>query len=77
MEIVVNNVVENEDGSCNVDIAYDNEALEHAKEWAKDKNEINIDDENDVMQAFVINMMEEHIKEKGDDMEEKDIDADK
>ncbi len=73
MDIKIDNVVENDDGSCNVDLEYDGEALEMATTWAAGQKGIDIKDEDAVMQAFVIDMLENGIKEE----EEKAIDADK
>ena len=73
MELVLKNVVENEDGSCTVDIDYDNETLQQAMTWAAGQEGLDLKDVDAVMQAFVIDLLEDAIKKA----EEKNIDADK
>jgi hypothetical protein len=62
MELVINNVTERDDGSCDVDLSYDEECLLMAKDWAK-KWHPDMEDEQDIMHAYVINILEEGIKD--------------
>jgi hypothetical protein len=74
MKLTADNVVELENGDCTMDIQYDEEALFMGCAWYKRVHGDEVDlDEDVVMQAWVIHMLEEQIKR--DTKEETAIDT--
>jgi hypothetical protein len=61
MKLDIDNVRENKDGSVDVDIEYDDEALLLGKAWAS-RWHPDMTDEMEIMHAYVINILEEHVK---------------
>jgi len=58
MEIIIEKLVENEDGSADISVSYDEEAYTEAVKWADGKYG---DDEQEIMQAFMTHILEEQL----------------